>query len=104
MKSILESSGYPVGTQYNPKATWNQEDKEPKEIEVTVSVTISKTVKIMMDNYKEEGYTDEDGVSCVDCSFSEYDLREAVKQQICLPEDSKDFKDWNTDDFEVIME
>lgn len=104
MKCLFENGGYPLGTQYNPKAPWNQEYNEPKEIEVTVSVTISKTIKIEVEDYRKEEFIDEDGMPCVDYDFSDCDIRTAVKQQVHLPNDSKEFKDWTTDDFEVVLE
>lgn len=104
IREDFESGSYPVGAEHDPRAPWNSEDQKPVEIEVTVSLTISKTVRIEVDDYKEDKSIDDEGMPCVDYDFSECDLKEAVKQQIYLPEDSKDFNDWTTDDFEVVME
>lgn len=98
------SSNYPMGAEYCSKAPFNQKDVEPKEIEVTVSITLSKTVKVKVDDYEEDGYLDEDGSPCIDYDFSNCDLYSAVKQQVDLPYKSKRFRDWVVDDFEVVKE
>ena len=41
----MESGYYPPGAEFDSNAPWNQIDLPKKEIEVTVSVTLSKTVK-----------------------------------------------------------
>lgn len=90
------------------RAPWNQSDPPKQTIEVTVSVTLSKTLEVEVDDTEE---------------WREYtDLREAANIQHYLPQDidnilervSKgetvtkqqinDLKDWNVDDFEVIEE
>ena len=43
---MTESGYYPPGAEHDPNAPWNQEELPEREIEVTVSVTLSKTVKI----------------------------------------------------------
>lgn len=97
------TDNFPIGAD-TPDAPWNIKETEPEEIEVTVSVTMSKRVKINVDDYQREEYKDEEGIPCVDYDFSECDLRSAVRNQVNLPENSKEFKDWTVDDFEVIME
>lgn len=74
-----------------------------KEVEVTVSVTLSKTVKIKVNDYiiKEEGL-DEDGQFYQELDFSECDLNRAVQEQVLLPQYY--IKDWNVDDFECVIE
>lgn len=74
-----------------------------KEVEVTVSVTLSKTVKIKVNDYiiKEEGL-DEDGQFYQELDFSECDLNRAVQEQVLLPQYY--MKDWNVDDFECVIE
>lgn len=69
-------------------APWNQ--KEPKLIKVTASITLSKTFDILVNvpNNNEE--------------VSESTLREAAQEYI---EDYMvDIRDWNIDDFTVIRE
>lgn len=97
------ADNFPIGAD-TPDAPWNIVEPEPQEIEVLVSVTISKRVKIDVDDYQKEEYKDENNNPCVDYDFSECDLRSAVRQQIHLPEDSKEFKDWIVDDFEVMID
>ena len=75
---MIESGYYPAGAEFDPKAPYNEEIIPDKEIEVTISVTLSKTVKITVNDY----IIDEEG--CPD--FSECDLHKAVKEQIKLPQ------------------
>ena len=91
---MIESGYYPIGAEFDPKAPYNEQIIPDKEIEVTISVTLSKTVKITVNDYTidEEGY----------CDFSECDLHKAVKEQIKLPQQL--CKDWEVDEFEIIEE
>lgn len=115
---MYDNYNYPEGAD-SPSAPWNQ-DQKAKELEVTVSVTLSKTVKILVDDYTNLGVvTDEDGNKYEDIDYSECDLKKAVKDQIYLPQDAgkilqnsevsalesiaDDFSDWEVDDFEVVM-
>ena len=41
---MTESGYYPPGAEHDPNAPWNQEELPEREIEVTVSVTLSKSV------------------------------------------------------------
>lgn len=114
------SSNCPIGSDYDPKAPWNQEEQPEHEIEVTISVTLSKTVKICVDDYIV-AEKDEDGN--LDIDYSTCNLESAVKEQIYLPQEAgkliqegldanviisanygdiaNDLKDWDVDDFEV---
>lgn len=117
----MRSNDYlPMGTwDGDPSAPWNQEELEPKEIEVTVSVTLSKTVTILVNDYEYTKDCDEDGpYECYD--YSDCDLKKAVEEQISLPQDAgnilrklnpsiskeiiEDLEDWNVDEMEVILE
>ena len=91
---MIESGYYPIGAEFDPKAPYNEQIIPDKEIEVTISVTLSKTVKITVNDYiiDEEGYYD----------FSECDLHKAVKEQIKLPQQL--CEDWEVDEFEIIKE
>lgn len=82
---------YPWGAD-NPRAPWNEVEQPPKDIEVTISVTVSKTMKVPVRDYTidEEGNID----------FSECDLKKAVEENIRLP----NINGWDLDDFEVIAE
>lgn len=114
---MTESGYYPVGTEHNPEAPWNQVDNPEKEIEVTVSVTLSKTVKVKVSDYQiNDSGKDEDGNYFEDIDYSVCDLKSAVENQIILPQygykyvrgyhqDSSiidDLSGWYVDDFEVV--
>ena len=53
-----ESDYYPTGTYNNPDAPWNEVAKKPQKVEVTVSITLSKTVEIEVDDYTIEEVLD----------------------------------------------
>ena len=115
-------SNYPImGTIEESSAPWNEDIKSPQEVEVTVSITLSKTVKINVEDYRvalEE--RDENGDLYEIYDFSECDLKGAVEDQIILPQNAykhvgyplfdcaskpyKDLKDWVVDDFEVNLD
>lgn len=86
-------------------APYNQEEPEEEEIEVTVSITMSKTMKIRVSDYQYEEDYDEDAdrTYCYP-TFKDCDLQQAVEEQCTIPQNSKEFKDWNIDDFEVNIE
>lgn len=110
---------YPLGVD-NPNAPWNQEENPEREIEVTVSVTLSKTIKVKVSDYDIiDSGKDEDGESFEDIDYSTCNLEKAVKEQIVLPQDAwksldcslknkskiiNDLKDWIVDDFEVLLD
>lgn len=122
--SVQDNFNYPVGAD-NDRAPWNQVDNPEKEIEVTVSVTLSKTVKIKVSDYEIiDSGKDEDGEYFEDIDYSKCNLKKAVEDQITLPQDAhiylgnyayesgytdpvpevEDLENWNVDDFEVILE
>ena len=114
------SSNCPIGSDYDPRAPWNEEEQPKRKIEVTISVTLSKTVKVNVNDYIIWG-KDEDGN--LDIDYSICNLKSAVEEQIYLPQEAgnyiqegfdngtiistkygdiaEDLKDWNVDDFEV---
>lgn len=92
-------NNYPIGAD-TPDAPWNQVDPEPKKIEVTVSITLSKTVEVEVTDYIVKEDSDEDGNRIISYDFSKCDLKQAVRDQITLPNDNG----WVEDDFEVIWE
>lgn len=116
-KKMTESGYYPPGAD-TKDAPWNQVDNPEREIEVTVSVTLSKTVKIKVSDYSiTDSGKDEDGEYFEDIDYSKCDLKRAVEEQITLPQDAykyvkgefdndqyNDLKGWCVDDFEVIEE
>ena len=125
---MTESGYYPMGAEFDKNAPYNQVESEPLEIEVTVSVTLSKTMKIKVNDYLEEIEDDEEGKHR-NIDFSVCDLQSAVNSQIYLPQDSglifdnyiskysnlknessyseakkivDDLSDWNVDEMEVV--
>lgn len=122
----MDNYNYPLGAD-TKDAPWNHVDHEEKEIEVLVSITLSKSVKIKVDDYTiTNREVDEEGYPYEDIDFSSCDLKGAVERQILLPHEvgqllsdmnesphkipdkaelmDKDLKGWNVDDFEVIIE
>lgn len=104
---------YPIGADTSD-APWNQIDNPEREIEVTVSVTLSKTCKIKVTDYELlEAGKDENGEYYEDIDYSQCQLECDVKNQIVLPQDAwkyvsdskivSDLKDWNVDDYEVML-
>lgn len=99
------NSNVPIGADNDPDAPWNQEDPKPRTIEVTVSITLSKTVEIEVDDYTTEEEVDEDGNHNVYYDYSECNLEQAVRDQVPLPTDeSQEFNDWSEDNFAVNLE
>lgn len=86
----MESGYYPPGAEFDPRAPYNQVDLPEKEIEVTISVTLSKTVKVTVDDYEIDEGRDEDGYYC-NYNFSECNLQKAVEDQIVLPQNLAKF-------------
>lgn len=126
----MESGSYPPGAEFDADAPYNQVDLPEKEIEVTISVTLSKTVKVRVSDYRIEEGKDEDGYyrtcDCSDCA-----IHDAVDNQIVFPQNLAEFtermfdhdlnlkaagmpkylkdaiedcKGWIVDDYEVISE
>lgn len=123
---MTESGYYPPGAEHDPNAPWNQVDNPEREIEVTVSVTLSKTVKIKVSDYEIDSGKDEDGNYFEEVDYSNCDLKEEVMKQVYLPQEAgeiiqkgfdsdeincvkyldiaEDLSGWNVDDFEAITE
>lgn len=111
----MDNYNYPIGAD-TKNAPWNQTDNPEREIEVTVSVTLSKTIKIKVSDYEIiDSGKDEDGEYFEDIDYSNCDLKKAVEEQITLPQNAcvhmlpqtkacKDLAGWNVDDMEVILE
>ena len=89
---MKESGYYPAGAEFDPRAPWNEVELPPKEVEVTISAIVSKTIKVPVRDYTidEEGNID----------FSDCDLKKAVEENVRLP----NTKGWDLDNFEVVME
>lgn len=126
---MIESGYYPPGAEFDSQAPYNQVDLPDREIEVTVSITLSKTVKVSVNDYTVDVDADEDGMYEAH-DFSSCDLNKAVDEQIVLPNNLaeyiermfnhdlnlkaagmpkylkdaiKDCKDWCVDDYEVTL-
>lgn len=112
------SEYYPEGAEFDSSAPYNEETLKEKEIAVTVSITLSKTLSIKVDDYTiiDKG-VDEDGCYYEDVYYPDYDFESAVKSQHILPYQvgeilqgfvntkiGQDLDGWNVDDFEVIPE
>ena len=91
-ESLNSNSNYPPMSQSEwDSAPWNEVELPPKDVEVTVSITLSKTMKVPVTDY----IIDDEGVD-----FSRCDLNKAVEDSGHL----LNFKDWHVDDFEVILD
>lgn len=111
----MDNYNYPCGTD-EPNAPWNQADNPEREIEVTVSVTLSKTVKIKVSDYEiNDSGKDEDGEYFEDIDYSNCNLKDAVEEQVILPQSAhmyvkgnskvqEDLSNWYVDDLEVNLE
>ena len=118
----MNNYDYPLGSD-TKDAPWNQEELPEREIEVTISVTLSKTVKIKVSDYTiTDSGKDEDGDYFEDVDYSDCDLNGAVEEQIYLPQEAgqlikdfdigtvkakniaEDLSNWNVDEMEVILE
>ena len=118
----MNNYDYPLGTD-TKDAPWNQKELPEREIEVTISVTLSKTVKIKVSDYTiTDSGKDEDGDYFEDVDYSDCDLNGAVEEQIYLPQEAgqlikdfdigtvkakniaEDLSNWNVDEMEVILE
>ena len=111
----MDNYNYPMGAD-TPDAPWNQVDNPEREIEVTVSVTLSKTVKIKVSDYEiTDSGKDDDGEYFEDIDYSNCDLKGAVEEQIVLPQSAhtyvksnpkvhEDLSNWCVDDLEVNLE
>lgn len=118
------NNNYPIGSD-TKDAPWNQTDYPDRVVEVTVSVTLSKTIKVKVNDYNiVDSGKDEDGNYFEEIDYSNCDLKKAVKEQYILPQDAPSYidnlaweagykysvgesdmlKGWTVDDFEVILE
>ena len=92
-ESLNSNSNYPIMSQHEwDNSPWNEEEQPYKEVEVTVSITVSKTMKIPVKDYVmyEDG-----GIDFTDCN-----LKKAVEENVRLPNTNW----WNLDNFEVVLE
>lgn len=106
----MSAGGYPMGAQYDSRAPYNEKPLPEKEVEVLVSITLSKSFKIKVSDYNMvNGEID----------FSDTDLKSIVEDQIVLPNEAHklvvpfypsdavakhNLEGWNVDEFEVILD
>lgn len=114
----MNSTGdYPVGAANDPRAPYNEVENPEIELDVLVSVTLSKVVKVKVKDYDivEQG-VDEDGHYYCDMDFSDTNLLAAVEEQVVLPQDASlyvdvgsnlkaadDLSGWNVDEIECVL-
>ena len=105
-ESLSNNSNYPTMSQSEwDNAPWNQEENPKREIEVTVSVTLSKTIKVKVSDYDIiNSGKDEEGNYFEEIDYSNCNLKKAVENQYILPQDTYPLKDWNVDEFEVVLD
>ena len=109
-----DNYNYPEGAD-NLDAPWYERENKSVEVEVTVSITLSKTVKVNIVDYERIVEKDEDNIPFLNIDLSNCDLKKAVEEQIILPQDAyksmlsgtkshENLSGWNVDDFEVVKE
>lgn len=105
---------YPLGAANDPRAPYNQCENPEVEVDVTVSITLSKTVKVLVTDYDLIEDVDEDGTT-VDMDFSNTNFLAAVEEQVILPQDASlyvdvganlaaanDLSGWHVDEIECV--
>ena len=86
---MTESGYYPLGTEHDPNAPWNQSDPEPVKVEVVISQTLSRSTKILITDYIAREYenieSDDEGgfyrTREIEYDFSDSDLKGAYEEQ-----------------------
>lgn len=114
---MFSTGDYPLGAANDSRAPYNEEENPEVELNVLVSVTLSKVVTVKVKDYDivDEGQ-DEDGNYYCDMDFSDTNLLAAVEEQIVLPQDSSlyvdvgsnlkaanDLSGWNVDEIECVL-
>lgn len=107
---------YPLGAANDPNAPYNQYENPEVEVEVTVSITLSKTVKVLVTDYDLIDDVDEDG-AVFERDFSNTNFLAAVEEQVILPQDASlyvdvgsnlkaanDLSGWHVDEMECVKE
>jgi len=79
------------------------DNKVPVMVDVCVSMTLHKSVRVCVSDYEETNYgPDEDGNLDIERKFDTPVLIDAVRRQIDLPYEK--VKGWCIDEFEVVEE
>ena len=101
----MESGYCPPGAEYDKRAPWNEKENPEREVEVTVSVTLSRTVRIKVSDYRMSSpVKDEDGHYYADIDYTDCNLEQAVREQVLLPQNLEALKDWTVDDYVAVLE
>lgn len=117
-ESLNNNSNYPLMTQSEwDNAPWNQRDPEPVEVEVQVTIVLTKNIKLPVTDYiVEPGGIDEDGVPMSQLYvFDDCDFHQALKDNVTLPHqladlmegckltkyDVADCKGWELEEVEI---
>lgn len=58
---MIESGYYPPGAEFDPRAPWNEPAIPEESFDVCISQTLSKSTKVITDDYYPEKDGDEDG-------------------------------------------
>lgn len=97
----MRDGRYPIGAEFDRNAPYNQPTIKPVEVEVDVVVTMSLRTKIMVDDYDVyEDWDDDEGKVLVK-DFENCNLVRQVEEQVTLPTNTEQFKEWILDDFFV---
>jgi hypothetical protein len=92
---MKDSDYYPAGAYNDPNAPYNQYDNEPIDVDVTVTITLSKDTVVSTDNYIAEEWEDWDNddeggyihTGGVDFDYSNVDfLEEYEKCEFTIPQ------------------
>jgi hypothetical protein len=109
---MMTSNGnYPAGAQYDPNAHWNQPSTEDIEVEVTVSLTISKTLKVRVpsidgkvlpktDSELKEAVIHQRWLPHEIANIGDSILKDSTEQKYII----EDLSNWVEDNFEVVLE
>ena len=84
----MNNWNYPIGSD-TPNAPWNEIDNPSIEVKVDVYITMTKCVTITTDKYS----IDEDG----NINFDDTELEKEVRNQVDLPIEDSNYKDWHND-------
>lgn len=112
----MDNYNYPMGTDTSD-APWNQRDPEPVNVEVQVTIVLTKTIELPVTDYiVEPGGIDEDGLTIPNLYiFDDCDFRKALKDNVILPHqladlvdkgkvskcNIEDCKNWELEDIEI---
>ena len=76
---------------------------KPDEVEVDIVLTMSLHTKIKVDDYEEEMDWDDDEGRIIVHNYENCNLSKQAMDQIKIPTEMYEFKDWTIDDFQVFQ-